>query len=162
MVEPVRILVVDDDESIRETFAMVLEDEGYLVETAKDGKEAIDKINTNYYNLALLDFRLPDMTGLDILAAVKEKTPNLVKIMVSGYPSPENSLRAKGLGVMEFVQKPVDIEYLLGIVKKYLKKQREDAKNVVEEVSLCIDTQVLQNQCIKNWSQLPNFPILLF
>jgi UDP-3-O-[3-hydroxymyristoyl] N-acetylglucosamine deacetylase len=146
MFETVRILVVDDDESIRETFAMVLEDEGYLVETAKDGKEAIDKISANYYDLALFDFRLPDMTGLDILSVVKEKTQNLVKIMVSGYPSPENSLRAKGLGVVEFVQKPVDIEYLLSIVKKYLKKQRENKKDNVNKVSFYIDTQVVQNQ----------------
>jgi UDP-3-O-[3-hydroxymyristoyl] N-acetylglucosamine deacetylase len=145
MVEGVRILVVDDDESIRETFAMVLESEGYLVETAKDGKEAIDKINASCYDLALFDFRLPDMTGLDILSVVKEETPNLVKIMVSGYPSPENSLRAKGLGVVEFMQKPVDIEYLLCIVKKYLKKQREDKKDSVEEDFHYVDTPVVQN-----------------
>jgi UDP-3-O-[3-hydroxymyristoyl] N-acetylglucosamine deacetylase len=145
MVETVRILVVDDDESIRETFAMILEDEGYLVETAKNGKEAIDKISANCYSLALFDFRLPDMTGLDVLSIVKEKTTNLVKIMVSGYPSPENRLRARGLGVVEFVQKPVDIEHLLCIVKKYLKKQREDKNDSVEEF-IYVDTQVVQNQ----------------
>jgi len=79
MGETARILVIDDDESIRKSLATVLEEEGYVVDTAENGKEAIQKSNVNFYNLALIDIQLPDMEGTRLLTAMKETTPKMVK-----------------------------------------------------------------------------------
>ena len=66
-----RILIVDDDENIRKTMKAILEDEGYLVDMATNGKEALQKTNDTTYNLALLDIRLPDMEGVELLKLMK-------------------------------------------------------------------------------------------
>ncbi len=70
--ETARILVIDDDKSIRKTLEAILKAEGYLVDTAEDGKEALEKMDTRYYNLALIDIKLPDMEGIELLTKLKD------------------------------------------------------------------------------------------
>ena len=89
-----RIIVVDDDESIRETMKAILEDEGYIVDLAESGKEAIQKTNDQTYNLALLDIRLPDMEGVDLLKSMKEGNPRNAKN--NGYWLPLDAKRYFG------------------------------------------------------------------
>ena len=79
-----RILVVDDDETIRTTMKAILEDEGYLVDLAGSGKEAIQKTKEKTYNVALLDIRLPDMEGIELLKLMTDGVPRTRKIMVTG------------------------------------------------------------------------------
>ena len=79
MNEAARILVVDDDESIRKSLIPALEGAGYVVGTAEDGTDAIKKAEANFYNLALIDIRLPDMEGTQLLSALKETRPKMVK-----------------------------------------------------------------------------------
>jgi len=79
-----RILVVDDDETIRTTMKAILEDEGYLVDLAGSGKEAIQKTQEKTYNVALLDIRLPDMEGIELLKLMTDGVPRTRKIMVTG------------------------------------------------------------------------------
>ena len=74
MGEHTRILVVDDDKSIRKTLAAILRGEGYYVDTAENGKQAIEKTDSSYYNLALIDIRLPDMEGTGLLTRMKATT----------------------------------------------------------------------------------------
>ncbi len=71
MDQPTRILVVDDDETIRKVLTTILEEKGYEVETAETGKEAIRKSNAQVYNIALIDFRLPDIEGTKLLTSLK-------------------------------------------------------------------------------------------
>jgi DNA-binding NtrC family response regulator len=73
--EHARILVVDDDESIRITLEAILKSEGYCVQTAENGKQAIEKTSSSYHNLALIDIRLPDMEGTELLTRMKDTTP---------------------------------------------------------------------------------------
>jgi DNA-binding NtrC family response regulator len=87
MAEHARIIVVDDDEGIRKTLATILEEIGYVVDTVENGKEAIERSNAEFYNLALIDIRLPDMEGTKLLTAMKETTPEMIKIIMTGYPS---------------------------------------------------------------------------
>lgn len=75
MSESARILVIDDDESIRRTISKSLKRAGYLVDAVENGKQAIEKAEANFYNLALIDIRLPDMDGTKLLTAMKETTP---------------------------------------------------------------------------------------
>jgi len=126
------ILVVDDDEAILKSFKKILELEGYIVDTAKTGGEAIEKSKDRFYNLALLDIRLPDMEGTKLLVKMHRTTPKMMKIMVTGYPSLENAVEALNLGADAYVIKPVDPEELLRVVEEKLKEQ-EEAEQMSEE-----------------------------
>jgi len=141
MGEPARILVVDDDESIRKTLATILEDQGYVVDTAENGKEAIEKSNIKFYNLALIDIRLPDMEGTKLLASMKETTPKMVKIIVTGYPALQNAVEAVNKGADGYVLKPMNIDVLLATIEEHLKKQQEAKKYSEEKVTEFIETR---------------------
>src|SRR5664279_2842973 len=94
-----RILVVDDDETIRTTMKATLEGEGYLVDLAGTGKEAIQKTQEKTYNVALLDIRLPDMEGVELLKLMRDSIPRTRKIMVTGYPTMQNAIGALNLSL---------------------------------------------------------------
>lgn len=141
MGERATILVADDDKSIRKTLAAILEEEGYIVDTAENGKEAIEKSNTKFYNLALIDFRLPDIEGTKLLAAMKETTPKMVKIIVTGYPSLQNAIEAVNNGADAYVLKPVDAKNLLVTIKSHLEKQQEAKKYSEQKVAEYIETR---------------------
>jgi DNA-binding NtrC family response regulator len=121
-----KILVIDDDEGIRTTFAAVLKDEGYDVDTAENGKEAIEKSNANLYKVALIDFRLPDMNGTELLTALRETTPKTAKIMITGYPTLQNAIECVKKHADAYFVKPVDYENLLKTIKNLIKKQRNE------------------------------------
>ncbi|TSA56520.1 response regulator [bacterium] len=126
-----RILIVEDDENIRETMKNILQQSGYETDTAKTGREAEQKAKANVYNLALLDIKLPDMEGTQLLAKLHEDTPKMVKIMVTGYPSLENAMEALNQGADAYVTKPVKPEKLLALIKEKLEEQSQ-AENVTE------------------------------
>jgi len=139
-----RILVVDDDSSIRITISMILEAEGYIVDAVETGKEAIEKAQSNYYNLALLDYRLPDMEGTVLLSTFKETTPKMVKIMVTGYPSMSNAIDSINRKADAFLIKPVDPAVLIQTVKNELKKQEEAQAYSEKKVAEFIETRMKQ------------------
>jgi DNA-binding NtrC family response regulator len=141
LAEPARILVVDDDESIRKTIAAILEDQGYIVDTAQNGKEAIEKSHAKFYNLALIDIRLPDMEGTKLLTAMKETTPKMVKIIITGYPALNNAVEAVNKGADGYVLKPVNMDNLLNKIKEHLKKQQGAKKYSEEKVAEFIETR---------------------
>jgi len=142
MGEHTRILVVDDDESIRKTLANILEEKGYAVDTAENGGEAIKKAKAKFYNLALIDIRLPDMEGTKLLTAMKEATPTMVKIIVTGYPSLQNAIEAVNKGADAYILKPFNVESVLNTIKEHLKKQQEAKKYSEEKVAEFIETRV--------------------
>ncbi len=148
MGESARVLVVDDDESIRKTIAAILEEEGYIVDTAENGKEAIEKSNVNFYNLALIDIRLPDMEGTKLLAEVKETTPKMIKIIVTGYPSLQNAITAVNRGADGYLLKPVNIDSLLETIKRHLTRQQEAKKYSEEKVAEFIRTRVKELETV--------------
>jgi len=150
MDESARILIVDDDESIRKTIAAILEEKGYIVDTAENGKEAIKKANANFYNLALIDIRLPDMEGTKLLAEIKETTPKMVKIIVTGYPSLQNAITAVNRGADCYLLKPVNIDHLLETIRQHLEKQREAKKYSEEKVAEFIRTRVKELESVPN------------
>ena len=123
MARNVRILVIDDDKTIRDTLALALEQEGYCVDRAENGKEAIAKSNVNFYNLAIVDWRLPDIEGTKLLGELKETTPKMAKIMLTGYPSMNNAIAAVNEHADAFILKPVDFEALLAKIGELLKQQ---------------------------------------
>ncbi len=142
MEKSAKILLIDDDENIRKVLQTILEDEGYLVETADNGKKAIEKSQLNFYNLALIDVRLPDVEGIDLLTKLRETTPKIRKIIVTGYPTLQNAMAAVNKGADAYVMKPFDVERILQIIKEQLRKQEESRKFTEEKVAEFIQTRV--------------------
>lgn len=142
MGERARILVIDDDESIRKVLKTILEEKGYLVDIAKNGREAIKKSYVKFYNAALIDIRLPDMEGTKLLKEMKETTPNMVKIIVTGYPSLQNAVEAVNKGADAYLLKPLNMEEVLKTIKEQLKKQQEAKKYSEEKVAEFIEARI--------------------
>jgi DNA-binding response OmpR family regulator len=115
------ILVIDDDKSILRTFTRILQKAGYEVEVAETGKEAMEKAEKNNYDLALVDIRLPDMDGTDLLVKMKDTMRKTVKIMITGFPSLETGVKALDEGADAYLVKPVKPDELLMLIEEKLK-----------------------------------------
>jgi DNA-binding response OmpR family regulator len=139
-----KILIVEDDENIRKTMQNILEQQGYKTDTAKTGQEAEQKAKNQVYNLALLDIKLPDMEGTQLLAKLHESTPKMVKIMVTGYPSLENAMEALNQGADAYVTKPVKPAKLLALIKEKLEEQSQAEKMTENKVTDWIKTRARQ------------------
>ena len=142
MDEHARVLVIDDDESIRKTLATILAEKGYSVDTAENGKEAIRKSKAKFYNLALIDIRLPDMEGTKLLTSIKETTPKMIKIIITGYPSLQNAIEAVNKGADAYILKPFNMDSVLNTISEHLKKQQQAKKYGEEKVAEFIETRV--------------------
>jgi DNA-binding response OmpR family regulator len=120
----------------------ILEDEGYVVDLAATGREAIEKTQKTAYNLALLDIRLPDMEGVELLKLIKDPTPRTRKIMVTGYPSMQNAIIALNKNADAYLIKPVNVEKLLTTVKEQLKMQEDERQFSEQKVAEFIETRL--------------------
>lgn len=130
-----RILVVDDELSMRELLEYMLEKQGYGVLVAANGKEAISKIEKNPYDLLLCDIRLGDMTGLEVLKASKKKNPHVTVIMISAFATTETAVEAMNQGAFDYVPKPFENEELLRTIA-----------NALERKTLEIDRQAIEDE----------------
>jgi len=119
-----------------------LEEEGYAVDTAKNGREAIKKSKVKFYNLALIDIRLTDMEGTKLLTRVKDAMPKMRKIIITGYPSLQNAIEAVNRGADAYVLKPFGMEKVLETIKDQLKKQEEEKRYTQKKVGEFIETRV--------------------
>jgi DNA-binding NtrC family response regulator len=142
METPARILIIDDDENIRTVLQAILEDEGYVIETADTARKGIEKSEKAFYNLALIDVRLPDMEGIELLTKLHETKPKMRKIIVTGFPTMQNAVAALNKGADGFVLKPFDVEKILVTIKEQLIKQMEEKKFSEEKIAEFIETRV--------------------
>jgi DNA-binding NtrC family response regulator len=142
------ILIVDDDDSIRKTLSTILQQKGYKTDTARNGQEAIQKSKAKFFNLALLDIKLPDMEGTKLLTAINETTPKMIKIMLTGYPSLGNAVEALNKGADAYIRKPINPEELLILIKEKLQKQRQAERMTEESVTEWLKTRIrkLENE----------------
>ena len=122
------ILVVDDDKSILRTFTRILQKSGYEIEVAETGKEAMEKAESRHFDLALVDIRLPDMDGTDLLAKLKKQLQHTVKIMITGFPSLETGVKALDEGADAYLVKPVKPQELLMLLDEKLKTHEAPPK----------------------------------
>jgi len=136
------ILIVDDDENVRNSMKAILEEEGYLVDTATSGREAIRKTQKTTYNIALLDIRLPDMEGVELLKLINDGVPKTRKIMVTGYPSMQNAIAALNKNADAYLIKSVDVESLLETVKNQLQLQKGEREFSEQKVTEFIESRV--------------------
>ena len=150
-----RIIVIDDDESIRRTLSTILEDEGYSVDTAESGKEALLKTNADFFNLALIDVRLLDMEGTELLTRIKDTVPRMRKIIITGYPTVHNAIEAVNRNADAYLVKPFDVSKALFVIREQLKKQEAEKQFSQDRVTEFIETQVrqLEAETVTNKSQ---------
>ncbi len=126
-----RILIVDDEESIRKSLSGALTDEGYIVLTAEDGEKALELVETERPHLLLLDIWMPQMDGMEVLTKVREEFPDVSVIMISGHGNIETAVKATKLGAYDFIEKPLSLEKVIITIDHALKE-----KSLEKEVSL--------------------------
>jgi diguanylate cyclase (GGDEF)-like protein/PAS domain S-box-containing protein len=134
--QPPTLLIVEDDEKVREVFSMRLKVAGYNIMMAEDGKQALGMIDENHLDLVLLDIEMPGMTGLDVLKIVRQQysAAALPIIMVSGSHSSDAIVKALNLGANDFVPKPIDFPVALARIRTQLSRKRaEEALRESEE-----------------------------
>ncbi len=108
--EAINVLIVDDERGSRETLLDILEEEGFIVKTAGDAKEALGLLGREHYQIALLDIRLPGMDGVELLEKVRETSPGTAVIMITAYASVENTIKALNLGAYSYLTKPLNMD----------------------------------------------------
>lgn len=135
MEEQAKILIVDDEKDFREKLKAILENQGYIVDTARNGGEAIKRSKHRFYNLALVDIRLPDIEGTKLLTSLEDTRPKMIKIIITGHPTLQNSIDALNRGADAYIQKPFDIESTLILVHDHIQKQKEERKYSEEKVA---------------------------
>src|SRR3990170_7233430 len=124
-----RILIVDDEKSIRTTLAAILNDEGYRPIAAGSGPEALARIGEEVPDVVILDIWLPDMDGIDTLAELKRQWPELPVIMVSGHGTIETAVKATKLGAYDYIEKPLSLEKTLLVIDRALEHARLEREN---------------------------------
>jgi len=125
-----RLLVVDDELSMREFLQILFVKEGYAVETAEGGAEAIKKLSGSAFDLVITDLKMPGISGMNVLRVAKEKNPDVAVIMITAYASPESVREALDLGAMDYVNKPFRVDDLKHVVKAALEKQELVRENI--------------------------------
>jgi DNA-binding NtrC family response regulator len=122
------ILIVDDETDVRKTLSSILSKEGYSVVTAENGKQATKISEKSRFDMALIDIKLPDMEGTELLQRLKKNQPHMVKIIITGFPTLENAMETVNQGADGYILKPFDVQKLLEMIRKHLK--RETAEHV--------------------------------
>ncbi|MBM3211116.1 response regulator, partial [Candidatus Poribacteria bacterium] len=118
------ILVVDDEESIRDIFTIILEKEKYNVVTVQDGFEAIREIEHGMFNLAIVDINIPGPGGIEILKSIKNKNEDTEVIIISGHASLDTAIEAIRQGAYDYIVKPFDVEEIPDTLRRALAKQK--------------------------------------
>src|SRR5688572_22004067 len=127
-----RILVIDDDDSVRLLLEKRLSNEGYDVRTANCGRAALALLETSVFDAALLDIQLPDMTGIEILEEMRRRDPEIAAVMMTGHPQLESAIQALRLGAYDYLSKPLDWEPLLHLIARIVERRylRDEVTNL--------------------------------
>lgn len=139
----VTILVIDDEKIIHESCGRVLQEEGFEVETALSGQEALEKLKEKRYNLVLSDIKMPGMSGVETLEKMKKVVPDITVVMFTGFSSVETARDTMKLGAFDYIPKPFTPEELLAVVKKALEKEvttreTQEIREQFEEITTAI------------------------
>ena len=143
------ILIVDDDEIIREILTELLQSKGYAVETVGTAKEAMERSKARYFNLALLDIKLPDMDGTELLKKMHGLAPKTMKVMITAYGTLKNAMDSLNFGADAYLLKPINQEQLLKTVEEKLREQYATEAMSEEEVAEWIQTRMQKLQKIQ-------------
>jgi len=138
------ILIIEDDEELASSLAEMLKSEGFSVDVAPNGMEALSRSEKSLYHLAIIDIRLPNADGTDLLGMLRETVPPMRKIILTGYPDLENAVKAVNLGANMYLIKPVEPQKLLEVIKDQLKKREEEVRYSQKKVGEYIKTRAAE------------------
>jgi len=122
----IKILIVDDDMALCKTISHILKAEGYYIKIAYDGESALNKLKDERFNLMIVDSKLNEKNGLQVLEESKQIDPSLITIMISAYGNKKIRAKAKKLGAYSFLDKPFNIMKLIKTVNKALLKNDDN------------------------------------
>jgi len=140
-----KILVVDDEPNVLATVQAILLEEGYAVDAAPGGAEAVAAIQSRHYDLVLTDLKMPCVDGLDVLAEVRKRSPDTVTVMMTGYASLDSALEAVHLGAYEYLLKPTEVPQLKLAVQRSLERKRLSEIDTLYNLGLAITSQACAN-----------------
>ena len=126
-----KLLVVDDERSMRELLSIVLRREGYDVTLAENGRAAIDHLERGRFDLLISDIKMPDMTGVDVLRSAKRIDPDILGIMITAFASADTAIEAMRLGAHDYLSKPFDVDELKMKVRNALEQRLLRQENVL-------------------------------
>jgi DNA-binding NtrC family response regulator len=116
------VLVVDDEKTVCNSCKKILAQEGYNVDTALSGEEALSKVKGNGFDVLITDWKMPEIDGIEVASRIKKENPNIAVIMITGYPSVESSIKAIRAGISDYVPKPFTPEELSDAMVRVLTK----------------------------------------
>jgi len=139
--QPARILVVDDEKNIQTMLKIMLTREGYEVDTASGGLEALDKIRVAFYPLIITDIKMPDISGLDLLKQAQELSPLSIFILITAFASNETPLEAMRHGAYDYITKPFQMDEIKLVIRNALEHQllKEENLKLKQKLSASID-----------------------
>jgi len=164
MAEKAKILVVDDEAIVIRSAERVLKAEGYIVEGALGGREAIKKIEENGYDLVFTDLKMPEVDGITLIRWIKKTNPSIGIVMITGYPSQETIKEALELGIIDYVPKPFTPSVLLDVADRAVEwikgKKPEKGKKFAEEFPPAMEAEI--EKVIKEFRHRPGslIPVL--
>jgi two-component system response regulator PilR (NtrC family) len=126
-----KILIVDDERSMRDVLSIMLKKAGYAVTTANDGEEAIEQIGKEIFDLVITDLKMPKVGGLEVLKAVKEVSPDTVVLVITAFASTETAVEAMKRGAYEYLTKPFQVDEVQLIIRNALEKHRLVTENTL-------------------------------
>ena len=126
-----RILVVDDEPSMREMLRIVLRRDGYDVVLAENGREAIDRLQAEPFDLLLSDIRMPDLSGVDVLRAAKEINGDIAAFMMTAFASTDTAVEGMRLGALDYFTKPFSMDELRLKIRQHLEAGRLKQENLL-------------------------------
>jgi two-component system nitrogen regulation response regulator NtrX len=139
------ILIVDDEQSIRDSLTGILQDEGYNFTTAANGEDALTLLREEKPDLILLDIWMPGMDGLETLTRIRDYQPDQLVIMMSGHGTIETAVKATKLGALDFIEKPLSLEKLLVSIQNALKLNRLVEENRELKAKLAKEHEMIGN-----------------
>ena len=145
-----KILIIDDERSIRNALKDVLEFEGYVIELAEDGMKGLEMVKSVKYDLIFCDIKMPNMDGVEVLTKIREEIPDQTIVMISGHGSVDTAVECIKKGAFDFIEKPLDLNRLLVCVKNAL-----DHKTLVQE------TKVLKKKVAQKMKMVGESPAMI-
>ena len=140
-----KVLIVDDTKNIRLLLTKCMMHEGYQVESADDGLEALELLRTSKFDLIFLDIKMPKLSGTEVLKCIREMEVHTPVIIITAYPTVKNAVECTKLGVVNYLQKPFTVEKIRSVLNELMSRQQDysickETENYLKEAKELLDT----------------------
>ena len=159
MAQENKVLVIDDEISVCKGCKRIFEEEGCFVETALSGKEGLDKAREEFFDVIIVDLKMPDISGMEVLRNIRREQPDVAVVVITGYASVPSAIEAMKLGAEDYLPKPFTPDEVNLVVEKALRRKKEVKEGIVnkEEVLYVVFQHVLNLITDILWASQPDF-----